>query len=358
MKRFAAAFGSVLSLLVALPSYGADKPKVCFVYPGLKNDEGWSEAQDRGRLEVERLLGTQVETTYAESVPENAAAAPVLERLAQSGCNMIFATAFGYMDAVLATATKYPGIRFEHLAGYKTTRNVAVYNARFYQGRYLTGRIAAKMTKTGKAAFIAPFPIPEVMQGINAFALGAQSVDPRFKVKVYWTGAWFDPEKEARAARAAAADGFDIITQQTDSTAPMQVAETGNLRAFGFGADLSASAPLAQLTSIVYNWGAYDVSRVKAYLDGTWTGQANWNGLASGIFVMAPYRNMPPEIVAFAKSSEEKVAKGILKPFRGPIRFQDGKTWLKKNELASDAVLASMDFLVNGVIGDIPKNAQ
>ena len=345
-------------MLIAGVAQAADKPKICFVYPGLKTDGGWSEAQERGRLEVERQFGDRVETSYTESVPESAAALPVFDKLAASGCNMIFATAFGYMDAVLAAATKYPAVKFEHLAGFKTTRNVSVYNARFYEGRYLTGRIAAKMSKSGQAAYIAPFPIPEVMQGINAFELGAQSVDPRFKTKVYWTGAWFDPDKEAKAARAAAAEGIDIITQQTDSTAPMQVAETSNLRAFGYGNDLSRIGQLAQLTAIVYNWGAYDTARVKAYLDGSWVGEVNWDGLSSGIITMAPYRNMPADIMKFAQSSEQKIASGALTPFHGPVRTQASKTWLKKNETAPDSVLLSMDFFVLGVVGDIPKTAQ
>lgn len=350
----------VLTALVLSSSFAqaADKPKICFVYPGLKTDGGWSEAQDRGRLEVEKQFGDRIQTSYAESVPESAAALPVLDKLANSGCNMIFATAFGYMDAVLAAAQKYPAVKFEHLGGYKTTRNVSVYNARFYEGRYLTGRIAARMSKSGQAAYIAPFPIPEVMQGINAFALGAQSVDPRFKTKVYWTGAWFDPEKEAKAARAAAAEGIDIITQQTDSTAPMQVAETNNLRAFGYGSDLSRIGQLSQLTAIVYNWGAYDTARVKAYLEGSWVAEVNWDGLSSGIITMAPYRNMPADIVKFAQSSEQKIAGGALLPFHGPVRTQASKTWLKKNETAQDSVLLSMDFFVLGVVGDIPKAAQ
>lgn len=336
----------------------ADKPKICFVYPGLKTDGGWSEAQERGRLEVEKQFGDRVQTSYIESVPESAAAVPVIDKLAASGCNMIFATAFGYMDAVLAAAAKYPAVKFEHLAGFKTTRNVAVYNARFYEGRYLTGRIAARMSKSGQAAYIAPFPIPEVMQGINAFELGAQSVDPKFKTKVFWTGAWFDPDREAKAARAAAGEGIDIITQQTDSTAPMQVAETSNLRAFGYGSDLSRIGQLAQLTAIVYNWGAYDTARVKAYLDGSWVGEPNWDGLSTGIITMAPYRNMPADVVKFAQSSEQKIASGALKPFHGPVRTQASKTWLKKNETAADSVLLSMDFFVLGVVGDIPKSAQ
>ena len=352
------AVGPIALMLLAGVAQAADKPKICFVYPGLKTDGGWSEAQERGRQEVEKQFGDRVETSYTESVPESAAALPVLDKLAASGCNMIFATAFGYMDAVLAAAAKYPAVKFEHLAGFKTTRNVSVYNARFYEARYLTGRIAAKMSKAGQAAYIAPFPIPEVMQGVNAFELGAQSVDPRFKTKVFWTGAWFDPDKEAKAARAAAAEGIDIITQQTDSTAPMQVAETNNLRSFGYGSDLSRIGQLAQLTAIVYNWGAYDTARVKAYLDGSWVGEVNWDGLSSGIITMAPYRNMPADVVKFAQSSEQKIASGALIPFHGPVRTQASKTWLKKNETAPDNVLLSMDFFVLGVVGDIPKTAQ
>ncbi|HZG31483.1 MAG TPA: BMP family ABC transporter substrate-binding protein [Ensifer sp.] len=345
-------------LLGAGLAQAADKPKICFVYPGLRSDGGWSQAQDRGRLEVERQFGDRIETSFTENVPESSAAIPVFDKLAASGCNLIFGTAFGYMDAVLAAAAKYPSVRFEHLGGFKTTRNVAVYNARFYEGRYLTGRIAAKMSKSGQAAYIAPFPIPEVMQGINAFELGAQSIDPRFKTKVYWTGSWFDPDKEAKATRDAAAEGIDIITQQTDSTAPMQVAETNNLRAFGYGSDLSRIGQLAQLTAIVYNWGAYDAARVKAYLDGSWTGEASWDGLASGIITMAPYRNMPADLVKFAQTSEQKIASGTLKPFHGPVRTQASKTWLKKNETAADSVLLSMDFFVLGVVGDVPKTGQ
>ncbi len=358
MSLFAKAGATAALFLSVSMAQAADKPKICFVYPGPRTDGGWSQAQERGRLEVERQFGDRVETSFSEKVPESAAALPVFDKLAASGCNMIFATAFGYMDAVLAAAGKYPAVRFEHLGGFKTTRNVAVYNARFYEGRYLTGRIAAKMSKSGQAAYIAPFPIPEVMQGINAFELGAQSIDPRFKTKVYWTGSWFDPEKEAKAARDAAADGIDIITQQTDSTAPMQVAETSNLRAFGYGNDLSRIGQLAQLTAIVYNWGAYDTARVKAYLDGSWAGEVNWEGLSSGIFTMAPYRNMPADILKFAQSSEQKIASGVLRPFHGPVRTQASKTWLKKNENAPDSVLLSMDFLVLGVVGEIPKTAQ
>lgn len=358
MSLFAKAGATAALFLSVSMAQAADKPKICFVYPGPRTDGGWSQAQERGRLEVERQFGDRVETSFSENVPESAAALPVFDKLAASACNMIFATAFGYMDAVLAAAGKYPAVRFEHLGGFKTTRNVAVYNARFYEGRYLTGRIAAKMSKSGQAAYIAPFPIPEVMQGINAFELGAQSIDPRFKTKVYWTGSWFAPEKEAKAARDAAADGIDIITQQTDSTAPMQVAETSNLRAFGYGNDLSRIGQLAQLTAIVYNWGAYDTARVKAYLDGSWAGEVNWEGLSSGIFTMAPYRNMPADILKFAQSSEQKIASGVLRPFHGPVRTQASKTWLKKNENAPDSVLLSMDFLVLGVVGEIPKTAQ
>ena len=345
---------TVSALLSAEAATAADKPKICFVYPGSRTDGGWSEAQEKGRLAVDKALGDRVETSFVEKVAEDDLSEAVFERLASSGCNMIFATAFGYMEPVLKVAARHPDVRFEHATGFKTTRNVAAYNARFYQGRYLTGRIAARVSKTGKAVYIAPFAIPEVLQGINAFEIGAQSVNPAFKTKVVFMQSWFVPDKEAKAVKDAIGEGADIVSQQTDSTAPLQVAETNNVKAFGHGADRIGIAPLAQLTSIVYNWGAYDVARVNAYLDGSWASGLTWDGLKPGLFVMAPYKNMSPEDVAFAQDGEKKLVSGVLKPFKGPVRYQDGKTWLKKNELAMDSVIQSMDFLVNGVEGKLP----
>lgn len=335
----------------------ADKPKICFVYPGSRSDGGWSQSHESGRLQVEKELGSRVTTDFAQNVPEGPQSEAVFERLVTSGCNMIFADAFGYMDAVLKISAKYPNVKFEHASGYQTTRNVATFNARFYQARYLFGRIAAKASKSGKAIYVAPFPIPDVLQGINAFALGARSINPDFETIVVWTGSWFAPEKEAKAVEEALKDsGADIVTQQTDSTAPMQVAEAKDVHGFAQYSDLIALAPRAQLTGLIENWGAYDIRRIKAFLDGSWSSKASFDGMKTGTVALAPFTNMPEAILSFAKDSEAKLISGKLQPFRGPIKKQNGSVWLKKGEVAGDETLFGMDFLVAGVKGDIPKN--
>lgn len=336
---------------------GADKPKICFVYPGSRSDGGWSQSHENGRLQVEKELGSQVTTDFVQNIPEGPQSEAVFERLVASGCNMIFADAFGYMDSVLKVSAKYQNVKFEHANGYQTTRNVATFNARFYQARYLFGRIAAKMSKTGKAVYVAPFPIPDVFQGINAFALGARSINPDFETIVVWTGSWFAPEKEAKVVEEALkGNDADIVTQQTDSTAPMQVAEARYVHGFAQYSDLIKLAPRAQLTALIENWGAYDSRRVRAFLDGSWSSKASFDGMKAGTVALAPFSNMPEPIAAFAKDSEAKLISGKLQPFRGPIKKQNGSIWLKKGEVASDESLFGMDFLVAGVKGEIPGN--
>lgn len=356
MKRQSFLFASLLAFVLPVAVQAADKPRICFVYPGSRNDGGWSQAQDEGRQMLAKELSGKVTTEFVENVAEGEGSKAVFKNLASSGCNMIFATAFGYMDAVMDVAAKYPDVRFENAMGYKTTRNVSAFNARFYQGRYLTGRIAAKVSKSGKAVYVAPFPIPDVIQGVNAFQLGAQSVNPKFRTNVVWTGSWFDPEKEAKAVEDAVRDGADIVSQQTDSTAPLQVAQKLKIHGFGYGSDMISVAQDAELTSIVYNWGVYDVARVKAYLAGDWVARQSWNGLKTGIFKMAPYRNMPDKVTAFARLSEAMMKSEKLKPFRGPVKRQNGKVWLKKGALARESELLDLNFLVEGVEGEIPKH--
>jgi basic membrane protein A len=239
----------------SVQAQAADKLKVCFLYVGSKTDGGYTQGHDMGRQMVDKELGDKVETQYLENVPEGPDAERAIERFARSGCGLVFTTSFGFMDATVKVAAKFPKVMFEHATGYKTGPNLTTYNARFYEGRYVQGQIAAKISKTHTAAYLASFPIPEVVQGIDAFELGARSIDPSFKLKVIWVNTWFDAGKEADAAKAAIDQGVDVITQHTDSTAPMQVAEERKVHAFGQATDMIKAGPDAQLTATVDNWG-------------------------------------------------------------------------------------------------------
>jgi len=348
------------SAMVAAATGGAfaqmDKVKACFIYVGPIGDFGWSYQHHQGVLQVEEELGDKVETAYLESVPEGADAERAIERFARSGCNIIFTTSFGYMDATNKIAAKFPDVKFEHATGYKReTPNVATYNSKFYQGRYVQGQIAAKMSETGVAGYIASFPIPEVVRGINSFMLGAQSVNPDFKVKVVWANTWFDPGKEADAAKALIDQGVDIITQHTDSTAPMQVAAERGIKAFGQASDMIKFGPETQLTAIVDNWGPYYVERISAVLDGTWESVDVWHGMADGNVVMAPYTNMPDDVKAMAEETEAKITSGELEPFTGPITKQDGTEWLADGETAEAGELLGLNFYVEGVDDQLPQ---
>ncbi|GGA81506.1 BMP family ABC transporter substrate-binding protein [Brucella endophytica] len=332
-----------------------DKLKVGFIYIGPPGDFGWTYQHDQGRKALEAALGDKIETTYLENVPEGSDAERSIERLARSGAKLIFTTSFGYMDATIKVAKKFPDVKFEHATGYKTADNVAVYNSRFYEGRYVQGQIAAKMSKAGVAGYIASVPVPEVVQGINSFMLGAQSVNPNFKVKVIWVNSWFDPGKEADAAKALIDQGVDIITQHTDSTAAMQVAAERGIKAFGQASDMIKFGPQTQLTSIVDNWAPYYIERTKAVLDGTWKSQNIFHGMHDGFVVMAPYTNMPDDVKKMAEETQAKITSGELKPFTGPIKKQDGSVWLKEGETADDATILGMNFYVAGIDDKLPQ---
>jgi len=351
-KLLAAAAAAALMVAAAAGSASAaDKMKACWVYVGPHNDGGYSEGHDKGRQMVDKELGDKVETSYVENVPEGPDAERAIERLARSGCKIIFTTSFGFMDATLKVAAKYPDVKFEHATGFKTAPNVTTYNARFYQGRYIIGQIAAKMSKKGVAGYIVSFPIPEVIMGINSFMLGAQSVNPDFKVKIVWVNSWFDPGKEGDAAKALFDQGADIIVQHTDSPAPLQIAEERGLLGFGQAHDMSSFAPKAQLTAIEDNWGPYYVERVKAVLDGSWKSQASWEGLKEKMLLMAPYKNMPEDVAKMAADTEAKVAADPLLPFKGKVTKQDGSD----AGPIDDGVLLGMNWYVKGIDDKIPQ---
>lgn len=353
-KLLIALMTTTAAMSLAASAQAADKLKACWVYTGPIGDFGYSYQHDQGRLEVEKALGDKVETAYLENVSEGPDADRAFERLAREGCKIIFGTSFGFMDPEVKVAKKFPKVMFEHATGYKTGDNLGIYNARFYEGRYVLGQIAAKESKAGVAGYIVSFPIPEVVMGINSFMLGAQSINPNFKAKIVWVNSWFDPGKEADAAKALFDQGADIIVQHTDSTAALQVAEERKLHGFGQSSDMIKFAPNAQLTSLTDEWGPYYISRVQAALDGTWKPGNVWLGIKDGAVKLAPFTNMPDDVKAMAEATTKKIAEG-WNPFTGPVAKQDGTPWLKDGEVADDGTLLGMNFYVKGVDDKLPQ---
>lgn len=355
MKKLLIALAATTAALsFAVTAQAQEKLKACWVYVGPIGDFGYSYQHDQGRLAVEKEFGDKVETAYLENVAEGPDAERAFERLARQGCNIIFGTSFGFMDAELKVANKFPDIKFEHATGFKMADNMGIYNARFYEGRYVIGQIAAKQSKSGVAGYIVSFPIPEVVMGINAFMLGAQAVNPDFKVKIVWVNSWFDPGKEADAAKALFDQGADIIVQHTDSTAPLQVAQERGLHGFGQASDMIKFAPKSQYTAIVDDWGPYYIERIGEVLAGTWKPEDRWEGIKEGAVHMADYTNLPDDVVAMAKETEAKIAGG-WNPFTGPVAKQDGSEWLKDGEVADDKTLLGMNFYVKGVDDKLPQ---
>ncbi len=351
-----AAFG--IGLALTGTAMAQDKTKACFVYVGPIGDGGWTFQHDQGRLAVEAAFGDKVETAYQENVPEGADAERVLTQMALSGCDIIFTTSFGYMDATNAVAAKFPDVKFEHATGYKREHpNVATYNARFYEGRAVMGHIAGKMTKSNKIGYIASFPIPEVIQGINSSFLHAKKANPDVTISVVWAYTWFDPAKEADAAKALIEQGVDVILAHTDSTAPLaEAAKTPGVIGFGQASDMAEYKPSPRVSSIIDNWAPYYVKRVQAVMDGTWESTDAWEGIAGGEVLIGEITEaVPAEIKAEAEALRDAIAAGSYHPFTGPLNKQDGSPWLAEGETANDGDLLGMGFYLEGITGDIPQ---
>jgi simple sugar transport system substrate-binding protein len=328
--------------------------KACWVYVGAVGDFGWTYQHHQGLEAVKKEFGDKVETAYVENVPE-ADSERAIERLARDGCNIIFTTSFGFMEPTLKVAKKFPDVKFEHATGYKTADNVGTYNAKFHEGRYVIGQIAAKVSKTGTAGYIASFPIPEVVSGINAFMLGAQSVNPDFKVKIVWANTWYDPGKEADAAKVLFSQGADVISQHTDSTAPLQVAGEQGKVGFGQASDMIKFAPKSQLTAIVDNWAPHYIKSVKAVMDGTWKSSQYWGGMADGEVAMAAYTNLPEDVAKMAAETAEAIKSGKLHPFTGPVTKQDGSTVGEAGKGLPDGDILGMNWYVKGIDDQLPQ---
>jgi basic membrane protein A len=338
------------------PAAGAEPLKVGFIYVSPIGDAGWTFQHDSGRKEMEKTLAGKVTSKFVESVPEGADAERVIRELAQSGNKIIFTTSFGYMNPTIKVAKQFPNTDFEHATGYKTDKNVGIYNARFYEGRYLAGIVAGKMTKSNIAGYVAAFPIPEVVMGINAFTRGMRSVNPKAEVKVIWVNAWFDPGREREAADTLISQGADVLTHHTDSTAVVQAAEAKKVYAVAYHSDMSKYGPNAQLTAVTHQWGAYYTKAVQEVISGTWKPGNVWGGIKEGMIKMGAFNPVVPrDVQDLVNKTAVAIGAGRFHPFAGPVKDNDGMERLAAGKVMTDDVLSKMDYYVEGVQGKLPK---
>ena len=349
--------GAAMALGLATTAMAEDKTKVGFVYVGPVGDGGWTYEHDQGRQAVVAEFGDKVETTYVENVPEGADAERVMTQMALQGADLIFTTSFGYMDPTINVAKKFPNVKFEHATGYKQADNVSVYSARFYEGRAVQGTIAGHMTESNIVGYIGSFPIPEVIRGINSAFIHARKVNPDVQFKIIWAYTWFDPAKEADAAKVLIEQGADVILQHTDSTAPQAAAQAaGNVITFGQASDMSEFGPKPRVSSIIDNWSPYYIARTKAVMDGTWSSVSTWHGIGDGMVGIGEISDaVPADVKAEALALKDALASGSYHAFTGPLKKQDGSDWLAEGETADDGTLAGMNFYVEGIDGDIPQ---
>jgi simple sugar transport system substrate-binding protein len=330
--------------------------KIGFVYVSPIGDAGWTYQHDLGRIEMEEALEGRVKTKYIESVPEGSEAERVIRNLAASGHDLIFTTSFGYMNPTLKVAKQFPNQYFEHATGYKLAPNMGNYMPRLYEGRYLTGIVAGKMTKSNVLGYIAAFPIPEVIRGINAYIIGARSVNPKAQVKVIWVNSWFDPGREREAAEALIAQGADVLTHHTDSTAAALTGEEKGVYVIAYHSDMSDYAPNYQLTAATHHWGSFYIDVAKKVMDKTWKSESVWGGIKEGMMDIAPFSEKVPKTVASLVEKQKKMIKeGTLHPFQGIVKDQSGKVRVQEGQVMSDDDLKNMDYYVEGIMGSIPK---
>ena len=353
---------ALAAVCFSLPVFSQSRPaasepvKAGFVYVSPITDAGWTKQHDEGRKAVEAALGAGVKTTFVENVPEGADAERVIRDLARQGNRIIFTPSFGYMEPTLKVAKEFPEVKFESITGYKTAPNVATANARYYEGRYLAGIAAGRMSQTGVAGYVAGFPIPEVLQGINAFMLGMRSVNPKAEVKVVWLNAWFDPPKERDAAMALFNQNVDVIAFHTGSTAVMTAAQERGKLAVAYHSDMRKVAPDAQIVAVTHQWGDYYTRRIRAVVDGTWTSGKVWGGVKEGMIRVGDFGSKVPKAVqAEVLARQKDIASGKLRPFAGPIVDNEGREVVPKGQAMTDEQILTMNFLVSGVQGRIAK---
>ena len=354
-KPAAAAPAPAASAVAAAPA----KPeplKIAFAYVGPVGDGGWTFAHDQGRKAVEKEFGDKVVTSFVENVPESADAERVIRDMASQGNKLVFGTTFGYMEPMLKVAADSKGIKFEHATGYKQADNMRTYDSRTYEGAYMAGVIAGKMTKTNTLGVVASIPIPEVIRNINSFTLGAQSSNPKIKTKVVWVNEWFSPPKETEAATALINGGADVLFQNTDSPAVLKTAQDKGKRAFGWDSDMTAYGPKAHLGSAIINWAPYYIKATKEALDGSWKGGTGvwWGHKEGAIDMVSIADDVPAETKARIDEIKAGLKAGTYNIWKGPIVGQDGKQILAKDAVADDKFLSGVNFYVKGVEGKVP----
>ena len=334
-----------------------DKPplKIGFVYVTPIGEAGWTYQHDQGRRAMETALGSRVRTSVVEAVAEGPDSERVMRDLAAQGHKLIFATSFGYLEPALRVAAEFPDVAFEQTGGYKTARNVNTYNARYYEGRYLAGLLAGKVSRSGVTGYVAGFPVPEVIQGINAFALGLRAANPKASVKVLWLDSWFDPAREREAALTLVNQGADVLTHHSGSTAVAQLAEERQVGVIAYHSDMRAIAPKAQLTAVTHHWGGYYTQVAQQVLAGTWRVKPVWGGMKDGFVQLAPLNaSVPRDVAAFVEARQADLVAGRVQPFAGRIVDREGRVRQAGGAMA-DAQIATMDYFVEGVAGSLPK---
>ena len=349
--------GALAGLGVPALAQSSGPLKIGFVYVSPIGDAGWTTQHNMGRLEMEKALAGKVTTSFVEKVTEGADTERVIREMATSGHRLIFATSFGYMNAVEKVSKEFPKVAFMHATGYKSGPNFGNYNARFYEGRYIAGMVAGRTTKSNVLGDVAAFPIPEVLQGINSFTRGARSVNPKIDVRVIWVNSWYDPGKEREAALTLIAQKADVLTHHTDSTAVVQAAEEKSVFACGYHSDMSKYGPKAHLTATTHHWGAYYTKIAQEVIAGTWKAGTIWGGMKDGFIKMAPLNaSIPAAVKDQVTKVEADIRAGKFHPFSGSVMDQDGKERLGAGKTMSDDDLGKMNYYVQGVTSKLPKS--
>jgi simple sugar transport system substrate-binding protein len=331
--------------------------KIGFIYVSPIGDAGYTYQHDLGRKAIEEKYGNKIKVSFVESVAEGPDAERVIMNYAKSGYKAVFATSFGYMNPTLKVAKSFPKVAFEHATGYKRAANVNTYQARFYESRYLTGLVAGSMTKSNIIGYVAAFPIPEVVRGINAFTRGIRAVNDKAQVRVIWTNSWFDPGKEREAADTLIGQKADVLTMHADSPATIQAAEDAGIYAIGYNSDFAKFGPNSHLTSSVTNWAPYYVKRVGEILDGSWKGnQDTWEGLSADMVQVAPFhKDVPQDVRDRVEQAKADIIAGKLHPFAGPINDNEGKERVAADQTMSDGDMLGFNWYVEGVVGKLPN---